>query len=312
MSQPPKKRTGTTGSGSSAANTSNTGKSSTGAKPPTTSGSRGTTPPRTGTSASKQTSSGSRPPATRQPVARNAANISEPGSFRERVDRTLPPFTARRYIAIWLLGMIPLILILLWLAQPWNNNSAGSSTQAQSTPTTVGEAYGGATGATSAPQPNTGDSGGAAGASTSGPGKYLVIDTSKGKIVAKLYTEPSAKVGNTIANFEKKSAAGEFNGRVFHRVEDWVIQGGDPRGNGTGGGDMPSEYNDITFKAGALGIARGGDPAINNDSQFFITKTDAPFLDGQYTNWGQVVEGMDVVNQIAIGDKINSMTVEQR
>ena len=54
---------------------------------------------------------------------------------------------------------------------------------------------------------------------------------------------------------------------------------------------MPSEYNQIDFKAGALGVARGGDPAINNDSQFFIVKTDSSFLDGQYTNWGRVSPG---------------------
>jgi peptidyl-prolyl cis-trans isomerase B (cyclophilin B) len=65
-------------------------------------------------------------------------------------------------------------------------------------------------------------------------------------------------------------------------------------------------------RPGALGIARGGDPAINNDSQFFIVKTDANFLNGQYTNWGQVTEGMEVVNQIAIGDKINSMRVDNK
>ena len=59
-------------------------------------------------------------------------------------------------------------------------------------------------------------------------------------------------------------------------------------------------------------VARGQDPAISNDSQFFITKSAAGWLDGQYTNWGQVTEGMDVVNAIAIGDKINSITVEER
>ena len=75
---------------------------------------------------------------------------------------------------------------------------------------------------------------------------------------------------------------------------------------------MPSEYNQITFGAGALGVARGQDPAINNDSQFFITKTAANWLDGQYTNWGQVTEGMDVVNQIAIGDKIAAMAIVEK
>ncbi len=198
-------------------------------------------------------------------------------------DRILPPFSIQRYAAIWLLGMIPLVLVLLWLLQPWNGNSS------------------------STPPPSSTDA--QAAVASMDAGKYMVLDTSKGRIIAKLYTDSSANVSKTIANFESKANSGYFNGLTFHRVEDWVIQGGDPLGNGTGGGDMPSEYNQLTFKAGALGVARGGDPAINNDSQFFITKSDASYLDGQYTNWGQVVQGMDVVNQIAIGDKITSMAI---
>jgi cyclophilin family peptidyl-prolyl cis-trans isomerase len=155
---------------------------------------------------------------------------------------------------------------------------------------------------------------GGASSGAGGPGKYMIIDTAKGIITAKLHTEPEAGVSKTIANFEQKANSKEFDGRTFHRVEDWVIQGGDPAGNGTGGGNMPSEYNKIPFKAGALGVARGQDPAINNDSQFFIVKADADYLNGQYTNFGQVMDqdSMNVVNQIAIGDKINSIRVENR
>jgi peptidyl-prolyl cis-trans isomerase B (cyclophilin B) len=149
-------------------------------------------------------------------------------------------------------------------------------------------------------------------AGTAGGEKYMIIETAKGRIVARLHTEPAAGVSKTIANFEQKANSGAFNGRMFHRVEDWVIQGGDPLGNGRGGGDMPSEYNQLSFGAGALGVARGGDPTINNDSQFFITKSPSPHLDGQYTNFGQVIEGMDVVSQIAIGDKITRMTVSNQ
>lgn len=142
--------------------------------------------------------------------------------------------------------------------------------------------------------------------------KVLVIDTSKGQIVCQLHTDASAGVTNTVANFERKATAGDYNGRTFHRVEGWVIQGGDPSGNGTGGGKMNAEYNRMHFGAGALGVARGGDKSRNNDSQFFITKSDAGWLDGEYTNWGQVIEGMDVVQKIAIGDKITGMSVEER
>jgi peptidyl-prolyl cis-trans isomerase B (cyclophilin B) len=260
-----------------------------------------------------QSTRGSQPPVTRRPVQQRSGQ----SDFSREVDRRLPPFSLQRYVVIWLLGMIPLVIVLLLLLQPFGNNQGSQGTQqnAQATATTSTGAF--ATDGTPAGQ---------AGAiatptlsalnvpkvATSGPGKYMVIDTSKGKIVAKLYTEEEAGVAGTIANFEEKAKAGFFNGLTFHRVEDWVIQGGDPDGNGTGGGDMPSEYNMVPFGAGALGVARGQDPAINNDSQFFVTKTPAGWLDGQYTNWGQVTEGMDVVNAIAIGDKINSITVEER
>lgn len=139
----------------------------------------------------------------------------------------------------------------------------------------------------------------------------MIIDTPKGRIVLRLHTDPSARVAGTILNFAQKAQQGYFNGLTFHRVEDWVIQGGDPKGDGTGGGDMSSEFNNVPFTTGSLGVARGMDPAVNNDSQFFITKKDSPHLNGQYTNWGQVVEGQDVVNQLAIGDKITSVTIEE-
>lgn len=139
--------------------------------------------------------------------------------------------------------------------------------------------------------------------------KYMVIETAKGRIVAKLYTDAAAGVPKTIANFEDKANKGFFNGLVFHRVENWVIQGGDPAGTGAGGGKMPSEYNTLPFKVGALGVARAGDKALNSDSQFFIVKTAADYLNGDYTNFGEVVSGMDVVNKIAIGDKMNKVTV---
>ncbi|TMG36013.1 MAG: hypothetical protein E6H94_08185 [Chloroflexi bacterium] len=97
---------------------------------------------------------------------------------------------------------------------------------------------------------------------------------------------------------------------TFHRVEDWVVQGGDPLGNGTGGGKVPSEYNDLPFVLGAVGIARGQDPAINNDSQWFVVKKDSSFLNNQYTNFGLVTAGMDVIMGIKIGDRIKSIKIE--
>lgn len=134
------------------------------------------------------------------------------------------------------------------------------------------------------------------------------IKTAKGDIVLTLYGKDAP---NTVKNFISKAQSGFYNGLIFHRVEDWVIQGGDPKGNGTGGGTMPTELNDRPFVTGSLGVARGGDISVSNDSQFFITKSDASWLNNQYTNFGIVTSGMDVVNKIAIGDKIESITIQQ-
>ena len=134
-----------------------------------------------------------------------------------------------------------------------------------------------------------------------------IIKTEKGDITLTLYPNDAPK---TVANFVAKAKSGFYNNLVFHRVEDWVIQGGDPDGNGTGGGDMPTELNNKPFVVGSLGVARGGDIKISNDAQFFITKKDSSFLNGQYTNFGIVTNGMDVVKKIEIGDKILGITTE--
>ena len=117
------------------------------------------------------------------------------------------------------------------------------------------------------------------------------------------------KAPQTVERFAGKANNGFYNNLTFHRVEDWVVQGGDPKGTGTGGDRVPSEYNDLSFKLGAVGIARGQDPAFNNDSQWFVVKKDSTFLDKQYTNFGQVTAGMDVINGIKIGDKIKSIKI---
>ena len=115
---------------------------------------------------------------------------------------------------------------------------------------------------------------------------------------------------NTVSNFVQKARDHKYDGLKFHRVEDWVVQGGDPLGTGTGGGKMPSELNQLPFKIGAVGIARGQDIKINNDMQWFVVKKDASWLNGQYTNFGQVESGMDIVNGIRIGDVIKTIRVE--
>lgn len=134
------------------------------------------------------------------------------------------------------------------------------------------------------------------------------IKTAKGDIVVTLRGDMAPK---TVRNFLNKIQSHFYAGLIFHRVEDWVIQGGDPKGDGTGGGEILTETNNLPFTAGSLGMARGQDARISNDSQFFITKTDASWLNGQYTNFGQVTSGMDVVNSIQKGDKILEIMVDQ-
>jgi len=127
------------------------------------------------------------------------------------------------------------------------------------------------------------------------------IQTAKGNITVKLYADSAP---NTVQNFLTKAKSGYYENLTFHRVESWVIQGGDPQGNGTGGGSMPTELSQVPFKIGSLGVARGGNIQISNDSQFFICTDDCSWLTGQYTNFGEVIEGFEVAKQIAIGDKI--------
>ena len=133
-----------------------------------------------------------------------------------------------------------------------------------------------------------------------------VIKTERGNITITLYSKEAL---NTVANFVQKAKIGFYNNLIFHRVEDWVIQGGDPLSNGTGGGNMTTELNNKPFVVGSLGVARGQDINISNDAQFFITKADASSLNGQYTNFGIVTKGMDVVNKIQIGDKILKVNI---
>jgi peptidyl-prolyl cis-trans isomerase B (cyclophilin B) len=135
------------------------------------------------------------------------------------------------------------------------------------------------------------------------------IKTSKGNINVILFGDEAP---NTVKNFILKADTNFYNGLIFHRVEDWVIQGGDPNGNGTGGGQMAAEQTTKPFVVGSLGVARGSNPQINNDSQFFITKQDADWLNGQYTNFGIVTSGMDVVDNIQIGDKIEGITINNQ
>jgi len=125
-----------------------------------------------------------------------------------------------------------------------------------------------------------------------------------GKIELELYPDAAPK---TVANFEKLVSEGFYDGLTFHRViKGFMIQGGDPLGNGMGGADenIPGEFranghnNPIKHTRGVISMARAFDPN-SASSQFFIMHEDAPHLDGQYAAFGKVVSGMDVVDEIA-------------
>lgn len=137
---------------------------------------------------------------------------------------------------------------------------------------------------------------------------HITITTTQGPIKIELYPKETPK---TIDNLVNKIESGFYAGLKFHRVEDWVIQGGDPLGNGTGGGKMPTELSDRPFVAGSVGVARGAQVEVSNDAQFFICTTDCDWLTGQYTNFGRVTEGMDVVKQMRVGDTITAIEVDQ-
>ena len=111
----------------------------------------------------------------------------------------------------------------------------------------------------------------------------------------------------TVANFLKLAQNGFYDGLTFHRIIDgFMIQGGDPKGNGTGGSDetIKGEFssngvkNDISHVRGTISMARSTDPD-SASSQFFIVQSDSTYLDGQYAAFGHVTEGMDIVDQIA-------------
>ncbi len=150
-------------------------------------------------------------------------------------------------------------------------------------------------------------------------GMYAIFETSKGQIVASLEFEKAPMtVGNFIGLAEGTLDATQgksfYNGTVFHRVEPgFVIQGGDPQGNGTGGPGyrFPDEFSpDLKHEgAGILSMANAG--PNTNGSQFFITLGAAAWLDGLHSVFGKVVEGQEVVSAIVAGDQIKSVKIER-
>ncbi len=140
-------------------------------------------------------------------------------------------------------------------------------------------------------------------------GPRVIIETDKGKMVIELYADVAPK---TVENFKKLISEGFYNGLTFHRVEPgFVIQGGDPNGNGTGGPGytIEAEFNDKPHVRGTVAMARSQDPD-SAGSQFYVALDRLPSLDGNYTVFGQVVEGLETVDKIVVGDKMNRVYLE--
>ncbi len=138
------------------------------------------------------------------------------------------------------------------------------------------------------------------------------IDTAKGKIVCDLFAADAPK---TVNNFIFLANDKFYDGTTFHRViADFMIQGGDPTASGRGGPGFKFEdelkNNPRRHQVGSLSMANAG--PNTNGSQFFITHIATDWLDGKHTVFGQVTEGQDVVNQIAGGDKVNSVTITEK
>jgi len=136
------------------------------------------------------------------------------------------------------------------------------------------------------------------------------IETEKGNLVLELF---ASDVPMTVNNFVFLARDGFYDGLTFHRVvPDFVVQGGDPKGDGTGGPgyEFDDEITDHTHVAGALSMANSG--PNTNGSQFFITYTPQHHLDGVHSVFGQLIDGMDVMESIEQGDVIIRITIEEK
>jgi len=131
-----------------------------------------------------------------------------------------------------------------------------------------------------------------------------------GEIRLEFYPEDAPK---TVENFVTLAKKGFYNGLNFHRVvPDFVVQGGCPKGNGTGGPgyQVKAEFNKQKHVRGTLAMARSQDPD-SAGSQFYICYGNTPHLDGQYTVFGKVLSGMEHVDRIKQGDKMTSVTIAE-
>ena len=136
------------------------------------------------------------------------------------------------------------------------------------------------------------------------PENTIIMETTKGKVVIELLPDVAP---NHVARIKELSRENFYDGIVFHRVIDgFMAQTGDPTGTGMGGSDKPdlkAEFSNMSHVRGTCSMARSQNPNSAN-SQFFICFDDAAWLNRQYSVWGQVIEGMDVVDQIKKGEPV--------
>ncbi len=140
-------------------------------------------------------------------------------------------------------------------------------------------------------------------------GEHIKITTEHGDIHIQLYPDAAP---NTVANFKALAGKGFYDGLIFHRViPGFMAQGGDPDGTGMGGPGykVKAEFNSHRHIRGTLAMARSQNPD-SAGSQFYICFEPQPHLDGQYTVFGQVTEGMDVVDQIQQGDEMLQVVIQ--
>ena len=139
--------------------------------------------------------------------------------------------------------------------------------------------------------------------------KVATFNTSKGDIRIQLFEE---LVPNTVANFVKLIEGGFYNGLKFHRViPDFMIQGGCPLGNGTGGPgyQFADEFHPELKHDGPGVLSMANSGPNTNGSQFFITHVETSWLDGKHSVFGKVLDGQDVVDAVEGGDLINEITL---
>jgi peptidylprolyl isomerase len=144
-------------------------------------------------------------------------------------------------------------------------------------------------------------------ASAAGNGPYLTLQTTKGPIVIRLRPDLAPQAAARLATLARQ---GFYDGVVFHRViANFMAQTGDPTGTGTGGSKLPdlkAEFTATPFVRGTVGMARSADPNSAN-SQFFICYAAAPWLNGQYTVVGEVVQGMKNADKLKKGEGDSGM-----